>query len=154
MLVLKLSPIQTYLKAYNFPHTFEFIFCMNSLFVDVWLSLIRCKQIERTITIFFKKWHGNNHTGHFEIAIHCSYFYSKREGLRNIQNRGRLFFIALASRQDSIYWLGFYVLILLSVSKYNFAAFTTNMQNFVRIKNLSKYDLFHNNNQLLFQSDV
>ena len=35
------------------------------------------------------------------------------ETLRNIQNKGRLNYSALACRQVSIYWLGFYVLTLL-----------------------------------------
>ena len=37
----------------------------------------------------------------------------KGEGLRNIKNTGRRNYSVLASRQVSIYWLGFYVLILL-----------------------------------------
>ena len=37
----------------------------------------------------------------------------KGEGLRNIQNIGRLDYSALASSQVSIYWFGFHVLILL-----------------------------------------
>ena len=36
----------------------------------------------------------------------------KGEGLRHRNNIGRLIYSALISRQVSIYWLGFYVLIL------------------------------------------
>ena len=53
--------------------------------------------------IFFMEWKGTT------FVLIVIGFYPPRKGLRNIQNTGRWHYSALASRQVSIYWLGFYV---------------------------------------------